>query len=160
MSVNQEVLIQGLTPPLAELCRKHIARCAEILAPNYIRLTSSIRTLAEQTALYAQGRDDYDKICLLRAYAKLYPLTEAEARKKVTWTMRSMHLPDEEGYSHAYDVVLVMADGRTVCWDIEADNDNDNIADWEEIVQAGRELGLVAGASFKKKDYAHFQLDI
>lgn len=48
-------------------------------------VTAGVRTLAEQEALYAQGRN-------------------GDPRPIVTWTKKSRHLPQEDGYGHAVDL--------------------------------------------------------
>lgn len=133
-------------------------------------VTSTVRTLAEQKALYAQGREPLDVVNNLRAQAGLPSITNLQNKKRVTWTMNSRHLalqpndplctkyPEWAGKGCAFDIVI-LKNGKAV-WDVKADIDQDNIPDYEEAASCGEYLGLIAGARFKPSpDYPHFEFD-
>jgi peptidoglycan L-alanyl-D-glutamate endopeptidase CwlK len=92
--------------------------------------TCTYRSQEEQDALYAQGR------------TKPGPV--------VTWTRHSKH-----SERTAFDIAIVR-DGKPV-WDVKVDVDNDHVPDYLEAAKIGEEVGLLAGARWKKPDYPHFQ---
>ena len=99
-----------------------------------VRFTQTLRTIAEQDALYAQGRTKPGKI--------------------VTWAKggQSYH-----SYGLAIDICLII-DGKEASWDITKDFDKDGISDWMEIVSIFKSRGWEWGGDWeKKKDYPHFQ---
>lgn len=61
------------------------------------------RSYAEQTAIYAQGRQPYPVVNRLRAQAGLGAISEKEAGTIVTKTMHSSHLPNAQGFGEAFD---------------------------------------------------------
>jgi peptidoglycan L-alanyl-D-glutamate endopeptidase CwlK len=76
-----------------------------------IRITSALRTPAEQEALYAQGRTKPGRI-----------VTNAKA-----W--QSYH-----NYGLAVDICLLHKDG-SVSWDRHEDLDADGLKDWDEVTK-------------------------
>lgn len=98
-----------------------------------VRFTQTLRTIAEQDALYAQGRTKPGKI--------------------VTWAKggKSYH-----NYGLAIDICLII-DGKEASWDITKDFDKDRISDWMEIVAIFKSRGWEWGGDWEKKDYPHFQ---
>lgn len=81
-------------------------------------VTCGHRSAAEQTALFAQGRQPLVVLNRLRKEAGLpaFPAGSTEAKRVVTWvtTSRHMELP-----SSALDVAMLQADG-SVTWDAGA----------------------------------------
>lgn len=99
-----------------------------------VRFTQTLRTIAEQDALYAQGRTTPGKI--------------------VTWAKggKSYH-----NYGLAIDICLII-DGKEASWDITKDFDKDGISDWMEAVKIFKAHGWEWGGDWAtKKDYPHFQ---
>lgn len=141
---------------------------------NY-RVTCVGRMIKEQVALYAQGREDWQKTNLYRSLAGLPPLEfkEDEYNKEVfdhpgknryvvTWTINSEHVinlddgnPDND-WSRAFDIVMLDKDKRAT-YDLKCDVLADGIPDYINAAKCGVEAGLVAGANFKKTDYPHYQ---
>ena len=80
--------LQGVHPQLVAV----VQRAIQITMQDFSVL-QSVRTQAEQNALYAQGR------------TKPGPV--------VTWTLRSKHIPGADGYSHAVDIVPYPVDWNT-----------------------------------------------
>jgi hypothetical protein len=115
-----------------------------------------LRTYTEQQALHAQGRLSLQDVNGLRAKAGMQPISAAENKYKVTWTMKSKHFPDIYGKSRAFDVV-VLKNGRTPSWDLKWDGDKDNVTDYEELAKMAEMVGLVAGGH-AFGDWPHFQL--
>lgn len=119
-------------------------------------LTCTARTLKEQTALYAQGREILDMVNAKRQIAGLPPI-KASANKKVTWTMNSKHITTpNEPLAKAFDVVIVK-DGAAQ-WSVKTNVNNNDKPDYIELAEIGKKLGLKAGADFKSPDYPHFEI--
>jgi len=99
-----------------------------------IRITQGLRTIAEQDALYAQGRTKPGKI-----------VTNAKGGS-------SMH-----NFALAVDFVLLRPD-KVISWDMNEDIDKDGKKDWMEVVEVFKKYGWEWGGDFKSiKDYPHFQ---
>jgi peptidoglycan L-alanyl-D-glutamate endopeptidase CwlK len=99
-----------------------------------VRFTHTLRTIAEQDALYAQGRTTPGNI--------------------VTWAKggKSYH-----NYGLAIDICLII-DGKEASWDTLKDYDGDGISDWMEAVTIFKARGWEWGGDWEtKKDYSHFQ---
>jgi peptidoglycan L-alanyl-D-glutamate endopeptidase CwlK len=81
-------------------------------------VTCGHRSAAEQTALFAQGRQPLAELNQLRKLAGLpaFPAGSAEAKRVVTWVTTSRHMELPSG---ALDVALLQADG-SVTWDAGA----------------------------------------
>jgi peptidoglycan L-alanyl-D-glutamate endopeptidase CwlK len=97
------------------------------------RFAFTLRTFAEQDALFAQGRTKPGKI-----------VTKAKGGL-------SYH-----NYGLAIDVVLVL-DGKEASWDVKTDFDGDRKSDWQEIVTIFKQHGWEAGIDWKFIDAPHFQ---
>jgi peptidoglycan L-alanyl-D-glutamate endopeptidase CwlK len=99
-----------------------------------VRFTHTLRTIAEQEALYALGR--------------------TKSGKKVTNAKggSSFH-----NYGLAIDICLIM-DGKDVSWDTLKDYDGDKVADWMEAVAIFKTRGWEWGGDWAKfRDAPHFQ---
>lgn len=110
-----------------------ICRC--LTGRAQVRFTQTFRTIAEQNALYAQGRTTPGKI--------------------VTWAEggRSYH-----NYGLAVDICLLV-DSKTINWDTLKDYDGDGLADWMECVKIFERQGWEWGGRWTKGkiDMPHFQ---
>ncbi|CAH1194590.1 hypothetical protein PAECIP111892_01752 [Paenibacillus auburnensis] len=101
-----------------------------------IVITQGLRTIAEQNALYAQGRTAPGNV-----------VTHARG-----------------GYSNhnfgvAIDFALLTNDGRSVSWDTKIDADRDGMADWNEVIAIAKALGFTWGGDFKSiYDAPHFEM--
>lgn len=96
-----------------------------------IRITQGLRTLAEQDALFAQGRTIPGSI-----------VTNARGGY-------SYH-----NFSLAIDFVLIKGG-----YDMKYDGDCDGIADWVEVVTEAKALGFAWGGDWKSfKDNPHFEM--
>ena len=84
--------IEDLTPELQKKFHAFSAAMAAAGLPFIV--TSTARTVREQIALYAQGREKLDHVNALRKLALLAPITYGENCRKVTWTLQSKHLVD------------------------------------------------------------------
>ena len=113
--------------------------CASLTGSAACRFAYTLRTFAEQDALYAQGRSKPGAI-----------VTKAKGGQ-------SYH-----NYGLAIDIVLLVdKDGNgtyeTASWDEKTDFDGDNKADWIEIVEIFKRYGWEWGGDWRFKDDPHFQ---
>jgi peptidoglycan L-alanyl-D-glutamate endopeptidase CwlK len=101
---------------------------------SQVRVVQSIRTFAEQAALYAQGRTTAGKI-----------VTNAKAGQSI------------HNYGLAIDFALLI-DDKVISWDTHADFNQDGIPDWLEVVKVFTDNGWVWGGTWKSiKDYPHLE---
>ena len=98
-----------------------------------IRITQGLRTIAEQDALYAQGRTKPGKV-----------VTNAKGG-------HSYH-----NFGQALDFCLLHKDG-TISYSMQEDTDKDNKADWMEVIEEFKKFGWEAGIDWKFKDSPHVQ---
>jgi peptidoglycan LD-endopeptidase CwlK len=132
--------IQTLHPNLrAEATAIYNEICKALTGKALCRFAYTLRTFAEQTALYAQGR--------------------TKPGPKVTNAIagQSYH-----NYGLAIDIVLLIdkdANGtyETVSWETTKDFDADTMADWQEIVRIFAMHGWEWGGNWNFKDLPHFQ---
>jgi hypothetical protein len=152
--------VRDLTPDLQELEQAFALKMLE--AGLVFAVTCTLRTKDEHVALYAQGRERLAIVNELRRLAKLPPITEAENKRCVTWTLNSRHFAGKDGKARAFDFVLLKENKPT--WDIKCDIDDDHIPDYIEAGAIGKSLGLVWGGDFRDKhgdpkpDMVHFEL--
>lgn len=114
-----------------------------------LRFAYTLRTNAEQDALYAQGRTKlYDA-----NGKKLGKVTNAKAGQSI------------HNYGLAFDIVLLLDKNRdgsfeSASWDIVADYDKDGTSDWMEATNYFKSKGWEWGGDWNSlKDYPHFQKD-
>lgn len=101
-----------------------------------ILITQGLRTIAEQDALYAQGRTKPGSI-----------VTNAQGGY-------SYH-----NYGLAVDFALLLPNGSSVSWDMNRDYNGNNIKDGIEVVEEAKRLGFEWGGDWTTfKDYPHFQM--
>lgn len=113
--------------------------CRELSGKAMCRFSYTLRTFAEQDALFAQGRTKPGRI-----------VTKARSGS-------SMH-----NYGLAIDVVLLLdrdGDGKytEASWDTKGDFDSDGVSDWMEIVRVFKEYGWTWGGDWKFYDAPHFE---
>lgn len=113
--------------------------CEALTGKAICRFAYTVRSFAEQAALYAQGRTVKGKV-----------VTNAKAGE-------SYH-----NYGLAIDIVLLKdtnGDGKfeSASWETNIDFDGDGKSDWQEIVSIFKKYGWEAGIDWKFKDAPHFQ---
>ncbi|MEK3969431.1 M15 family metallopeptidase [Paenibacillus sp. FSL H7-0323] len=124
----------GLHPVVMAAATVLIEHCYSRGVP--ILITQGLRTIAEQNALYEQGRSNPGVI-----------VTNARG-----------------GYSYhnfglAVDFALLLPNGSSVSWDMNRDYNGNNIKDWIEVVEEAKKLGFDWGGDWTTfKDYPHFQM--
>jgi len=107
--------------------------CEALTGRAFCRFSYTLRTFAEQDALFAQGRTKPGKI-----------ITNAKGGL-------SMH-----NYGLAIDIVLIK-DGKEAVWDVKGDFDDDGKSDWMEVVNIFKQYGWEWGGDWKFYDAPHFQ---
>jgi len=135
--------IEDLHPSIQDKARGFLSRCSE--QGMHVIVTCTLRTMEEQAALYAQGREAIAAVNTLRAIAGMPPI-EANANRIVTCARpgQSMH-----NFGLAFDVVPL--DGGKPVW---------NVSDpvWQTVGRTGKECGLEWAGEWKRfREYAHFQ---
>lgn len=111
--------------------------CSALDGSATCRFSYTLRTFAEQDALYAQGRT-----------VKGLKVTNAKGGQ-------SAH-----NYGFAIDIVLIIKhkDGtNTASWQTDIDFDGDGVADWMEVVKIFKMYGWEWGGDWKFTDKPHFQ---
>lgn len=132
--------IQLLHPKLRDEAAKiYDEICAALTGYAFCRFAYTLRTFAEQDALYAQGRSKPGNI-----------VTKAKGGQ-------SYH-----NYGMAIDIVLVVDTDHngtfeTASWDEKTDFDGDKQSDWMEIVGIFKRHGWEWGGDWRFKDDPHFQ---
>lgn len=122
--------------------------CDNILTKNVLlRFAYTLRTNAEQDALYAQGRTKlFDA-----AGKRLGKVTNAKGGQSI------------HNFGLALDIVLLVdKDGNgtyeAASWDTKADFDKDTVSDWMEVVKYFKSKGWVWGGDWKSiVDPPHFE---
>lgn len=126
--------IQLLHPKLRdEATSIYTEICKALTGRAMCRFAFTLRTFAEQDALFAQGRTKPGPV-----------VTKAQAGL-------SFH-----NYGMAIDIVLVL-DGKEASWDEKTDFDGDHKSDWQEIVTIFKQHGWEWGGDWKFVDMPHFQ---
>ncbi|MNC12548.1 Peptidoglycan L-alanyl-D-glutamate endopeptidase CwlK precursor [compost metagenome] len=134
VKLKSESKLVGLQPVI-------VAAAVALIESCYARgvqiiITQGLRTIAEQDALYAQGRTKPGSI-----------VTNARG-----------------GYSNhnfgwAIDFALLLPDKRTVSWDTLRDDDKDSLPDWSEVVEEAKKLGFEWGGDWRSfLDLPHLQM--
>lgn len=128
-------------PRLSGLHPVFVAGTVALIERCYARgvnivITQGLRTIAEQDALYAQGRTKPGQI-----------VTNAKGGT-------SYH-----NYGLAVDFALLLNDGKQVSWDTKLDVDKNGVSDWMEVVEEAKKLGFEWGGEWRTfKDLPHLQM--
>jgi hypothetical protein len=106
------------------------------------------RTIAVQTAYYAQGRKPLEEVNVLRQQAGLWLLRSENDNRQITWTMQSRHI---DGL--AMDILPV--DGRgNPTWDLAHFGTR-----FEIIINCGKDAGLICGADWSPNtDWPRYEI--
>ncbi len=121
----------------------------------YPKVTGVLRTLLIQVAFYAQGRQKYSEICALRSQAGLWLIGEKEAKKKITWTFMSKHIPefcfpkDSKYYGKVLAVDFALKDKENnLSWSGKMDANESGGPDYKEAGMLAEEFGFRWGGRF------------
>jgi peptidoglycan L-alanyl-D-glutamate endopeptidase CwlK len=132
--------IEKLHPKVRKEARQIYDEICQALTGRAIcRFAFTFRTIAEQDAIYAQGRTKPGKIV-------------TRARGGYSW----------HNYGLAVDIVLIHdvdgdGDYDRAVWDVKTDFDGDKISDWMEVVAIFKSYGWEWGGDWKFSDPPHFQ---
>lgn len=132
--------IKLLHPKVREEAAEIYAEICEALKGRAMcRFAFTLRTIAEQNAIYAQGRTKPGRVV-------------TNARGGLSY----------HNYGLAIDIVLIVdtnKDGKydTAAWDTRTDFDGDGKADWLEVVTIFKQYGWEWGGDWKFVDAPHFQ---
>jgi len=137
--------IELLDPVFKEKIKIFLSKLDEKGILYYIFETK--RNTEVQTAYYAQGRKPLEEVNALRKKAGLYLLSEANNKKKITWTMKSKHIEGK-----AIDIVPRAVGPIPKPWWGAPD------ADYKIIAEVAKECGLNAGYFWEEKDAPHVEL--
>lgn len=134
--------INGLHPKLVPIAMAAFTEASKRLTGSSIlRIAYGLRSYAEQSNLYAQGRTKPGKIVTNSKPGFSY-----------------------HNYGLAVDIVLLIdKDGNgtfeSASWDTLKDFDGDKMADWMEVVSVFKAAGFKWGGDFNSlKDYPHFEM--
>lgn len=105
---------------------------AALTGRAFLRISQSLRTKAEQDAIYAQGRTKPGPIVSNAKFGE------------------SAH-----SFGLGFDIVLII-DGKEASWDIKKDWDNDTVSDFMEAVKIIKSHGFSWGGDWNHKDMPHF----
>ncbi|MEK4849750.1 M15 family metallopeptidase [Paenibacillus sp. FSL H7-0756] len=137
-------LAQVLNKSAARLSGLHpavLAAATVLIERSYVSgipilITQGLRTMAEQDALYAQGRTKPGAV-----------VTNARGGY-------SYH-----NYGLAVDFALLLPNGSSVSWDMSRDGNQNGTRDWMEVVQHAKAIGFEWGGDWTSfKDYPHLQM--
>jgi peptidoglycan L-alanyl-D-glutamate endopeptidase CwlK len=132
--------IEKLHPKVRKEARQIYDEICQALTGRAIcRFAFTFRTIAEQDAIYAQGRTKPGKIV-------------TRARGGYSW----------HNYGLAVDIVLIHdvdgdGDYDRAVWDVKTDFDGDKISDWMEVVAIFKSYGWEWGGDWKFSDPPHLQ---
>lgn len=132
--------IELLHPKIREEVRGiYVEICLALKGKAMCRFAFTLRSFAEQSGLFKQGRTTPGKI-----------VTNADAGL-------SYH-----NYGLAIDIMLIIdKDGNgsyeTASWDVKSDFDGDGKSDWQEVVTIFKQHGYEWGGDWKFTDLPHFQ---
>lgn len=146
--------INLLHPKFQPMCKALLMMCAD--AGLNVKVTQTLRTEAEQQALYAQGRKSLVEVNKLRALAKMAPITHKENK----WaTNASTVAKSYHGYGLAFDIAIFSPDGKRIDWSPKVDWNDDGVSDWVEVGRMAAHIeGLEWGGNWTKSpDMPHFQ---
>jgi peptidoglycan LD-endopeptidase CwlK len=123
-----------------------------------IQITDTLRTNAEQRALYANSREALDKINALR---KLAGMSAIDATFAKLWLTNAKDATQSyHGYGLAFDWVLLDPTGTKAVYEKDADFNANKQRDWYEVAGLTRNIpGLESGAFWSSKpDLPHCQM--
>ena len=120
------------------------------------KITRVACRIDEQMALYVKGRLPLKDVNRFMVAAGLPVIGQADDNV-VTWTLASKHIinPPLIICSFAFDFAILK--NGTPTWDIKVDVNQNDIPDYQEAGQIGKDCGLTWGGDFPTPDYCHLQ---
>lgn len=123
LGTKSKSMLAGVHPDLVRV----VERAIELTAQDFMVL-EGVRTEKRQRELYGQGRTAKEL-----AAVKIDPALAKPGMDRVTWTLKSNHFKQADGYGHAVDLVPYPVDWNTL-------SKFDAIAD--AMMKAADELGV------------------
>ncbi len=148
------VKVEDLLPEVAAVAQRCLNAMVTMGIPHAV--TSTLRTQAEQQALYAQGRQLLPTVNVLRGVAGLPPIGAAENAYTVTNADGVKYKSNHQG-GRALDVVPVNADGNPE-WPYAGD------PRWAQIAAVFKSQGFTWGGDWTKAkdgidpDLPHYEM--
>ena len=140
--------IDDLVPVVRDAAKRAIADLIARGVPYVV--TSTLRTLGEQEALYAQGRKSTDEVNAKRAAAGMYPISAGENSYTVTDCDGTTHKSKHQG-GRALDVVP--SEGGRPVWP------EWNDPRWKDIASSFKAEGFEWGGDWEDfPDRPHYQM--
>jgi len=127
------------------------ARTFLSLIPIPYVVTSTLRTLEEQGALYARGRKPLDEVNALRSRAGMYLLSASENTYTVTNCDGVRYKSNHQG-GRALDVVPANVAGNPI-WPPATD------PRWEMLAKCGEAAGFSWGGRWNPPDLPHYEME-
>ncbi len=143
-----------LHPKAKLICEAFLLLCKE--QGFNIKVTQTLRTEAEQVALYAHSRAPLAEVNRLRALANMSPISASEN----TWRTNAKSIDNSfHGYGLAFDIAVVNPNGKNIDWSDKVDWDQDGVSDWLEVGRLANQIeGLEWGGNWTKSpDIPHYQ---
>jgi len=148
MDKLSQTRIQLLHPDLRALATDTFSKAElKLTGRARARITATLRTFEEQDALYKLGRTVVNPDGKSKSKPMGNVVTNAKAGQSI------------HNYGLAIDFALII-DGQETSWSMVKDFDEDDIADWTEVVTIFKANGWEWGGDWKSfKDSSHFQYD-
>lgn len=125
---------EGLYPPVRQATQQLIQQMKE--KGIMIKITEGFRSFDKQNILYEKGRTVPGPIVTYARGGESY-----------------------HNYGLAIDFALIDPKTKKLSWDIQRDDNNNGQADWQEVVQAAKQLGFAWGGDWIGfKDRPHLEM--
>lgn len=130
-----------------------------------VRVTFVDRTMEEQVALYAQGREQLNNVNILRKKAGMAPIDNTENSRKVTWTLASRHITNLHDDDPVNDLSRAVDLGLFWHGKYVTGNKADELAHYlrlrqwiEEVAARMKQAGMISFTlGIVQKDLPHYQ---
>ena len=142
------VKISDLMPDVASAAQNGIDALNRFGIPYAV--TSTLRTVDEQAALFAQGRESLDRVNALRKTANMYPIGGSENTYTVTNADGVKHKSNHQS-GRALDVVPLNSQASPV-WPGKED------PRWKQISDIMKGQGFKWGGDWDSPDLPHYEM--
>lgn len=139
--MNLEQLLAKAEPKLSLIHPELRLKARELITRAfnmgiYVVITQGLRTIAEQNALYAQGRTAPGEIVTNAVGGSSY-----------------------HNFGLAFDFAIANSNGSVIYWDTNVDTNKDRQKDWYQVGKIGQDLKMEWGGAWSGfRDIPHFQL--
>lgn len=120
-----------------------------------IRATWTLRSAAEQMAIYSKGRFPLEEVNKRLKAAGMGPIT---AKENIRVTNAKTADDSFHGYGLAFDIAVLDPTGKKIDWSPKSDWNGNKKNDWTEVGMLADECGLEWGGNFTNRpDPPHYQ---